>query len=138
MTNSVEDLVQEAVDQMTDELKELQELMQGKIDDLKQEIEELKANQKKISFSSEVHHEIEDGVIKFSIYKKGVIVKGDTKGYKDILKTKGAASWNGGLKGWIMSIPKAQLLIPKMVSKFGDKILIESDELKPEIDDFEI
>ena len=42
------------------------------------------------------------GIVEFVKHKKSVLIKGDTKKYKDILKKKGA-SWNPTLKGWIMN-----------------------------------
>lgn len=115
-------------------IADLREELLAEIEYLRREIQTLKMERYDSSSGSD---STGDGVIEFSLYKKGVKISGDTKKYKEILKSRGA-TWNSTLRSWIMTIPKAQILIPKMIKKFGDKIVITSSELKPDEDDYTI
>lgn len=108
----------------------IQELILNMHEELLSEIRQLR---EEISSSYHINsygkdYDLGDGVIMFSIYKKGVLISGDTRTYKDELKEYNA-KWNPKLKGWITSQEKAREIIPRMISIHGDKIFIGSDEL---------
>jgi len=92
------------MDSKLDIVLEKLEQLQVQMDILRQEVAELKTNKQHQKKESSGPLE---GEIKFSLYKKGAKVSGETKPYKDIIKSLGG-KWNGGLKCWIMTVENAK------------------------------
>jgi len=64
------------------------------------------------------------GIVEFVKYKKSVLIKGDTRKYKDTLKKKGA-SWNPALKGWIMNKQSGRKMANYFKKKYPDYTEVE-------------
>ena len=64
--------------------------------------------------------------ISFDVVGKGIKVSGDTKMYKDNLKTLGA-KWNPSLKSWILSPMKAKCVIKFFEIVEGVEVTVSSE-----------
>jgi hypothetical protein len=67
-----------------------------------------------------------EGTISFDVVGKGIKVSGDTKMYKDNLKTLGA-KWNPSLKSWILSPIKAKCVIKFFELVEGVNVIVSEE-----------
>jgi len=99
-----------------------------KLTSLEQAVQALSKKQRSYSSGSEAV----DNIVEFKVYKKSVLVTGNTKPYKEFLK-KYKASWNPSLKGWILNKEKGRRCAKKFRKKYIDiaevqgQVLADSD-----------
>lgn len=121
------------IDAIMQKLNGLDAIMQ-KLTGLEQEVKFLRQQQhQKRSFSaSSSSSEPCDNIVEFKIYKKSVLVTGNTKPHKEFLK-KYKASWNPTLKGWILNRERGRRCAKKFKKKHVDiaevqgQVLVDSD-----------
>ncbi len=95
-------------------------------------MEKLTALEKALHCSYSSGSEAVDNIVEFKMYKKSILVTGNTKPYKEFLK-KYKASWNPSLKGWILNKEKGRRCAKKFRKKYIDiaevqgQVLVDSD-----------
>lgn len=108
---------------------------QSTLNDIFQKLSSLEEQIKKLS-SVERKDSFEDStIVEFKVYKKSILVTGNTKPYRELLK-KYKASWNPTLKGWIMNREKGRKCAKKFNKKYEDITNIDESILEDSDSDY--
>lgn len=107
---------------------------QHTLNEIFQKLSSLEEQIQKLSSTGE-KEPIIDNIVEFKVYKKSILVTGNTKPYKELLK-KYKASWNSTLKGWIMTREKGRKCAKRFNKKYETITNIEESIIEDSDSDY--